>query len=1065
MNSELLELWPDDRAVAACMKTDAEAASEAVSMAVHQPVMFERRRIGGEGSLSPCDETQFLEAFLEPHLSDGRVIAPLVGRSGTGKSHIIRWIAAMLNHLPGADSRVVIRIPKGTSLKGVLDILLERLTEPEYEPFRAKLRAANDQLDPERSAGLLCEMLAQTLAENVTNARSKLLSNPKDQSAREVVDYGKADVLQTLLVNKGLRDRHFVREPSYANAPIRRLVEQLSRSKGSENEEDKQYIFVSDDLDFSGVDTSDLGQSVKTAIAQLGRPERKVAACRVLNDALDGAKQSLLGIDPTVTELFDSVRKKLLEQGKELILLIEDFVVFSGIQKQILQVVIKEGIRDGKQVLCTIRTVLAYTSGYLDTATVLTRAGIEYVIPDMLSSEDEIFDKIENLVGAYLNAARLGQLRLEEIYDRQTLDTRAQQNWVPNFESGVDEATQRTVDSFGITGRGYSLFPFNRAAIKELSRDGSLQAGQLVYNPRFVIQNVLKKVLKHRIEFEQGKFPPEELNSTTRRLGARVQEEVRSRVVPQDFERWVRFLSFWGGRPATTDDLAGLSVKIPLAFGLDPSRLKLPAEVNADIPRQQLETKSSSPTALKAVSSVIAPEAPEKTLAESQFEENLQRWRSDIPLTQPQALQIRKLLAEALEETITWDWDLFMPLENVSKFFDAIYIPNAGGNAGNKQDSKSTMFALCTDEEVRDMDKSGTVAVALLAMFRHRVVYKGSWDYPDSDEDLPRYTALVQSFIDATKAFVMVRYMRTSEDPLPALIQGLLIGSKALGLDRSTRGLDRPTVHAGLFLMPPEDEEHKFFPKPTVFEKDPWDDFTAKLLAIRKNSDAKGGIVSWSQHVLNLVGARQGGGSIVYAVDASRLKGPVETAHKMLVFDQNVPAGGSVENERFRAAYNDLKGSSRAVEKEVTVLRAWRDEVVAWAGANPDKDQMVQAFKDLIELARNESLSVGLDGGQLLKTVEEFRDSPFKATFDDICRLSDSPSRAVILVVLGSNHREVMNVARGLRKRLNEFLDGLQNALKSKSILLTDDPRGEAVHALEHEIELLVPIVKEIAAL
>lgn len=1063
MKSELLELWPDDQAVAACMKTDAEAASEAVSMAVHQPVMFERRRIGGEGSLSPCDETQFLEAFLEPNLSDGRVIAPLVGRSGTGKSHIIRWIAATLNHLPGADLRVVIRIPKGTSLKGVLDILLERLTEPEYEPFRAKLRTANDQLDPERSAGLLCEMLAQTLAEKVTNARSKLLGNPTDQSAREVVDYGKADVLQTLLVNKGLRDRHFVREPSHPTAPIRRLVEQLSRSKGAEDEEDKQYIFVPEDLDFSGVDTSDLGQSVKTAIAQLGRPERKAAACRVLNDALDGAKQSLLGIDPTVTELFDAVRKKLLEQGKELILLIEDFVVFSGIQKQILQVVIKEGIRDGKQVLCTIRTVLAYTSGYLDTATVLTRAGIEYVIPDMLSSEEEIFDKIENLVGAYLNAARLGQRRLEEVYSRESLDTRAEQNWVPNFESGVDEATQRTVDSFGITGRGYSLFPFNRAAIRELSRDGSLQAGQLVYNPRFVIQNVLKKVLKHRLDFEQSNFPPEELHSSTRRLGARVQEEVRSRVIPQDFERWVRFLSFWGGRPATTDDLAGLSVKIPLAFGLDPSRLKLPAEVKADVARQQVETNSPSPTAPAAVKPVVTPLPPERLPAELQFEENLQRWRNNIPLTQPQALQIRKLLAEALEQTITWDWDLFMPLENVSKFFDAIYIPNAGGNAGNKQDSKSTMFALCTDEEARDMHRSGTVALALLAVFRHRVVYKGSWDYPESDEDLPRYTALIQSFVDATKAFVMVRYMRTSEDPLPALIQGLVIGSKALGLDRSTRGLDRSTVHAGLFLMPTEDE-HKFLPKPSVFEKDPWDEFTAKLLAIRKSSDAKGGM-SWTEHVLNLVGARQGGGAIVYAVDASRLKAPVEAAHKTLLFDINIPGGGSVENERFRTAYNDLKGGSRAVEKEVAVLRAWRDEVVAWAGGNPDKDLMVQAFKDVVEHARNASLAVGLEGGALLKTVEEFRDSPFKATFDDICRLSDSPPRAVILVVLGSKHREVMNIARGLRKRLDEFLGGLQNALKSKSILLTDDPRGEAIHALEHEIELLVPIVKEIAAL
>lgn len=1063
MNSELLEIWPDDQAVAACMKTDAEAASEAVSMAVHQPVMFERRRIGGEGSLYPCDEAQFLEAFLDSNLSDGRVIAPLVGRSGTGKSHIIRWIAATLNQLPGADLRVVIRIPKGTSLKGVLDILLERLTEPEYEPFRTKLKTAHDQLDPERSAGLLCEMLAQTLAEKVISAKAKLVSDPMDQSARETVDYGKSDVLQTLLVNKGLRDRHFVREPSHRTAPIRRLVEQLSRSKSATEEEDKQYIFVPEDLDFKGVDTSDLGQSVKTAIAQLARPERKAAACRVLNEALDEAKQSLLGIDPTVTELFDAVRKKLLEQGKELILLVEDFVVFSGIQKQILQVVIKEGIRDGKQVLCTMRTVLAYTSGYLDTATVLTRAGIEYVIPDMLSSEEEIFDKIENLVGAYLNAARLGQRRLEEIYSRTALDTRAQQNWVPNFESGVDEATQRTVDSFGITGRGYPLFPFNRAAIRELSRDGSVQAGQLVYNPRFVIQNVLKKVLKHRLDFEQGNFPPEELHSSTRRLGARVQEEVRSRVIPQDFERWVRFLSFWGGRPATIDELAGLSVKIPLAFALDPSRLKLPAEVDTDHPRQQPETDPPSPTSPAAVKPTVAPVTPERSSAELQFEENLQRWRNNIPLTQPQALQIRKLLAEAMEQAITWDWDLFLPLENVSKFFDAIYIPNAGGNAGNKQDSKSTMFALCTDEEARDMDRSGIVSLALLAMFRHHVIYKGSWDYPESDEDFPRYTALIQRFIDATKAFVMLRYLRTSEDPLPALVQGLVIGSKALGLDRTTRGLDRPTVHAGLFLVPPEDE-HNPLPRPPTFETDPWEEFTAKLLAIRKSSGAKAG-TSWTEHVLNLVGARQGGGSTVYAVDASRLKAPVETAHKTLLFDMTIPAGGSVENERFRTAYNDLKSTSKAVEKETAVLRAWREEVVAWAGANPDKDVMVQVFKDLVEHAKNASLAVGLDVGALLKSIEEFRDSSFKATFDDIGRLNDSAPRAVILVVLGSQHREVMNIARGLRKRLDEFLAGLQNALKSKSILLTDDPRAEAIHALEHEIELLVPIVKEIAEL
>ena len=139
--------------------------------------------------------------------------------------------------------------------------------------------------------------------------------------------------------------------------------------------------------------------------------------------------------------------------------------------------------------------------------------------------------------------------------------------------------------------------------------------------------------------------------------------------------------------------------------------------------------------------------------------------------------------------------------------------------------------------------------------------------------------------------------------------------------------------------------------------------------------------------------------------------------------------------------------------------------MVSWAGPDPDKDAMIQAFKDLVEHAKNESLAVGLDAGLLLKAVEEFRETPFKASFDDICRLSDSPSRAVTLVVLGARHREVVQITRDLRKRLDEFLAGLQNALKSKSILLTDDPRREAVHALKHEVELLVPIVKEIAGL
>ena len=80
---ELLRYWPREGDVAACVKTDAEASSEAVSLAVHQPMRFERRVIGGgAGVLGQCDEHELLRAFMTENLPEGRVILPIVGSSG-----------------------------------------------------------------------------------------------------------------------------------------------------------------------------------------------------------------------------------------------------------------------------------------------------------------------------------------------------------------------------------------------------------------------------------------------------------------------------------------------------------------------------------------------------------------------------------------------------------------------------------------------------------------------------------------------------------------------------------------------------------------------------------------------------------------------------------------------------------------------------------------------------------------------------------------------------------------------------------------------------------------------
>ena len=58
------------------------------------------------------------------------------------------------------------------------------------------------------------------------------------------------------------------------------------------------------------------------------------------------------------------VRREFARQGKEIVLLIEDFAVIQGFQRDLLDALIEVGERDGRSELAPIRTLMAVTSGY-----------------------------------------------------------------------------------------------------------------------------------------------------------------------------------------------------------------------------------------------------------------------------------------------------------------------------------------------------------------------------------------------------------------------------------------------------------------------------------------------------------------------------------------------------------------------------------------------------------------------------------------------------------------------------------------------------------------------------
>src|SRR5262245_3099957 len=103
----LSSYWPQQDEITRCIKREAETASEAVLLAVHQPMPLAVRN---SGSLHETEirDREFVESFLTTDLPEGILLQPVTGASGAGKSHLIRWLAAQLERDARAKRMVVV---------------------------------------------------------------------------------------------------------------------------------------------------------------------------------------------------------------------------------------------------------------------------------------------------------------------------------------------------------------------------------------------------------------------------------------------------------------------------------------------------------------------------------------------------------------------------------------------------------------------------------------------------------------------------------------------------------------------------------------------------------------------------------------------------------------------------------------------------------------------------------------------------------------------------------------------------------------------------------------------
>jgi hypothetical protein len=750
--TSLNDFWPSQRNIADCIRTEAEVVDDAVLLAVHEPGPLVTRSANGavERSATEAD----LLASLVRDASDGSaVLVAITGDSGVGKSHLVRWLHAQLQRHPRRDHFVIVLVPKTASLRQVVERILAPLKGEAYDKLLAELSQTVEHLRPSHAAAKLATALSLVLEQKFDEGMESLrLSGNDDRALRG-----------RLALTKTLRD--LIREPEVFDhwliKPLERIVRQTIEG-GSEQQSGEQRRFVPEDLTPPEKYTPDGSRrTIQAALQQLSRNDgaSRPLAAEILQEALDPALRDVFQFSRalgqrTIEEIVDSIRRQLLQDGKELVLLIEDFAALAGIQQPLLNLMIAESDHGGVRVRAPIRTALAVTDGFLPSRqTILTRAKQEWLIPNTASTPQAIIDRLISLAGRYLNAARWGGAALREQFasnDGGSLDA-----WVKPFPMALTDDDHRKLTAFGTSAQGYPLFPLSPLAIESIAKRELSPGGELRFNPRAFINIVLRETLSHRPLFDDKLFPPANFKDAT--PNAAVQIALRTRGMPEDQrERLAPVLDYWAGNPGSLSDAPRVGPGVFEAFGLpwpflgdkvgpvDPGKPKGPEKPVPPGPKPPL------------------PAPPDPAI------EYLDAWAKGS-IDQKNARRVRTLFADALKNRL--DWSTFR-LKARTIESGHLWLPFA--SVGNPATEPKFVVAA----ETKPLDP--VLQAGMTALERWSANGK-SWNYPKSEEDYP----IAQQLLDRIEAQAIAWHVAAAEQHAAVALKILHRQALLLRLTRS----------------------------------------------------------------------------------------------------------------------------------------------------------------------------------------------------------------------------------------------------------------------------------------
>lgn len=1003
--------WDPERA-REVMDPEALQTPSHVFLATHHPIRMYLQDLTLAQSRQEYDEERFLQDFLAPK---DFAFVPVIGESGTGKSHLIRWLAAKIEDTP---RRKVLLIPRaGTNLRDIIGRILDVMEGGGADEYRARLNEAAGSISEEEARGQLLNNLA-TLIEY--------------QGGSAELDDAEGYVATSLPAL--LLDWHFRQHLLKEGGIIDQLVTHIMGRRDTIEVVEERRRFTEESLPRDVLDIQKAGAHAQEFYASLiNFPEVREAAVRMLNRHLDEAIARMLKLNREDLErLLHDVRMTLAEQDVELVLLIEDFAKLQGIDRQVLASVLERPEEAGRaERFCALRTALACTKGYFDSliGTVKTRTTFSVTLDVGEIGENALVNRAElhSFVSRYLNAARLPDDDLRDWFRVQDEGGVPASDTVP---SRCDACPHRGPchSAFG-SSHGMGLYPFTPKALERMVE----RATRGSFNPRLIIKDVLKHVLENYSgHLSEGQFPPPALQAHFggSRIGAHLRNQIAARD-PANRERREVLIDLW------TDgtQLVDLDPAIHEAFDLPPAGAEViihpPGPPEPHPPRPEPPV-GDLPAGLAAAL------------------DQLDRWANGIELPQNVASELRPLVYRAVRERVEWDAEFLLRNSFVGESAGIFLQRNVNFDNASTFTPPTRGVGLLLPVDKSQLNDAALALQALLK-FKHH----GTWKYPGGSGDFRVYARQLEAWSGSVVEQIRSRPRTSGEfwDPVPALTELLALGVRMAG-----HPAQADYTLTDLF-------DALFSPVESV-------DVTGRSPKWGELFEAfRGKQKQLADLLITYVPCAKGKATGAQVIDAVQLLDPLKAIRKSWRPGCDVPDDLRVDLKVIRAVREKVDQLiEEAVREERERVLSWKQFVTSELGDGAGRAEVVAALRGAVDEAKKFGDFAGVNREELDLAIGKFERAHFDRCMSAVGRIESETDAGRLLEELSRFPQATMNTTTDFILKANAFLQASAARVESQLNDLREKGAGELEDVQQQirdglaELQSLVSGIQEVGA-